>query len=340
MSSHGAPSPRPTPRPPSAQQVAAVARSSMRRYPTHLMSALREHQQLRRGELVHPAPLDALALHDLSTHNLAAAWLGHATVMLRVGGLWVLTDPVFSRRVGVRIGGITFGPHRVSPAADPAALPRPDVILLSHAHFDHLDRPSLAALAHKDTSVITARRTRRLIPRGFAAVHELDWDDALDLQGVRFGALRPKHWGARTLVDRLRGYNAYEINAAANRVLFAGDSAYTDAFARVTKPTLSLFGIGAYDPWIDNHASPEEAWQMSRSTGGDYMLPIHHSTFGLGHEPHEEPMQRLLAAAGDEHWRIVAHKPGDMWRSQDVPMSAATQPPAPDTGKDVARTNP
>lgn len=312
----------------------------MRRYPTHLMSALREHQQLRRGELVHPAPLDALALHDLSTHNLAAAWLGHATVMLRVGGLWVLTDPVFSRRVGVRIGGITFGPHRVSPAADPAALPRPDVILLSHAHFDHLDRPSLAALAHKDTSVITARRTRRLIPRGFAAVHELDWDDALDLQGVRFGALRPKHWGARTLVDRLRGYNAYEINAAANRVLFAGDSAYTDAFARVTKPTLSLFGIGAYDPWIDNHASPEEAWQMFRSTGGDYMLPIHHSTFGLGHEPHEEPMQRLLAAAGDEHWRIVAHKPGDMWRSQDVPMSAATQPPAPDTGKDVARTNP
>lgn len=316
MSSDGSASPRPTPRPPSSKQVAAVARSSVRRYPAHLVNAFREHQQLRRGQLEYPAPLDAQPLIDLSSHALAAAWLGHATVMLRVGGLWVLTDPVFSRRVGVRIGGITFGPQRVSPAADPAALPRPDVILLSHAHFDHLDRPSLTALAHEGTTIITARRTRRLIPRGFAAVHELGWNDSLQLQGVRFGALQPKHWGARTLIDRLRGYNAYEINAAAHRVLFAGDSAYTTSFARVDKPTLSLFGIGAYDPWIDNHASPEEAWQMFRSTGGDYMLPIHHSTFDLSHEPHDEPMQRLLAAAGDEQWRIVAHKPGDVWRAE------------------------
>jgi len=306
-------------RPLPAQQVAAVARSSLKRYPTHVVESWREHHALRRGEVDTPAPLSAESLHALEAHRLGAAWLGHASVLLRVhgkqGGKWILTDPVFSRRIGVQLAGVTFGPRRHTPAPDPAHLPRPDIVLLSHAHFDHLDRPTLAALAHPDIHVITACRTRRLIPRGFGPVHELGWNESLELQGLRFGTLRPRHWGARTLVDRLRGYNAYTIDTTDHRVLFAGDSAYTNVFAEVRDPALSLFGIGAYDPWIDNHASPEEAWTMFRSTGGTHLLPIHHFTFTLSHEPRDEPLQRLLAAAGEERWRIVAHTPGDVWHA-------------------------
>ncbi|MDX2118729.1 MAG: MBL fold metallo-hydrolase [Planctomycetota bacterium] len=308
----------PQPRPHAARQIADVARSSLRRYPGHFAEALRERVASGAASSDGVSALGVDALHDLKSRSLAAAWLGHASVLLRVGGLWVLTDPVFSRRIGVRVGGVTFGPQRQWPAPDPAALPRPDVILLSHAHFDHLDRPSLAALAHRETVVVTARRTRRLVPRGFGAVHEVGWDESIDVLGLSLGVLRPRHWGARTLVDRLRGYNAYEITSGGSRVLFAGDSAYTEEFARVQQPTLSIFGIGAYDPWIDNHASPEEAWRMFRSTQGAYMLPIHHSTFVLSHEPSDEPMARLLAAAGEERWRIVAHKPGDVWTGGDA----------------------
>jgi L-ascorbate metabolism protein UlaG (beta-lactamase superfamily) len=76
---------------------------------------------------------------------------------------------------------------------------------------------------------------------------------------------------------------------------------------------LAILPIGAYDPWIANHASPEQAWRMFKGLGAEYLLPVHHSTFRLSREPVEEPMQRLLAAAGTESWRVVAREIGRSW---------------------------
>lgn len=266
---------------------------------------------------------------------LAAAWLGHATVLLRLGGLTVLTDPVFSDRIGPRVAGRTVGVPRQAPwgGGDEggAFRERPDVILISHAHFDHLDRPTLQALAAPAAQgraaatppiVITARGTRRLIPRGFTRVIELDWHESVDHRGVLFTAYRPRHWGARTLWDRHRGFNSYLIESArpvpgtgVERVFFAGDTALTHAFDGM-EAALAIFGIGAYEPWIHAHANPEQVWAMFSAMRARWLMPIHHSTFQLGDEHPDEPLARLLRAAGPEAGRIVGRSPGEVFVSR------------------------
>ncbi len=242
---------------------------------------------------------------------LAASWLGHATALVRVGDLTVLTDPVLSGRIGPRLVGRTMGVSRLMGA--PTGAPPPiDVIVISHAHFDHLDRPTLRKLVSPRTTVITARNTGRLIPGGFADVIEVDWGQSVTHRGVEFAAIRPEHWGARAAWDRHRGYNAYLMQTTRQRVLFAGDTAATDAFKELD-PSLAIFGIGAYSPWEHMHATPEQVWEMFSGSGAKWLMPIHHSTFELSDEHVDEPLQRLLAAAGQEETRVVARTPGDVW---------------------------
>lgn len=294
----------------------AAARSSARRYPKNLLHTL---THARRAKAAEGMALDAASLEQLAGAPLGAAWLGHATVLLRVDGRWVLTDPVFSHRIGLKVGPLTFGVSRQSPGIDPRSLPRPDLILLSHAHFDHLDRPSLRAIADRGTRVLTARHTRGLVPRGFGEVREVDWEHGVDVDGLAVRAMRPNHWGARTIWDKHRGYNSYVVEHAGaaggrpRRVLFAGDTARSEAFRGVGPVDLSIFGIGAYDPWIHAHASPEEVWEMHQHAGGEHLLPMHHSTFELSDEPMDEPMRRLLAVAADQQHRVVGRALGEVW---------------------------
>jgi len=303
-----------------ARFAARAARGQIRRYPRHLAGGLHP-DVLRRGPfLPGETPEETLAiLGSLRDEPLAAVWLGHAGVLLAIDGRLVLVDPVLSERIGVRLGPMVVGKSRIAPAPfAPSALPRPDLLLLTHAHFDHLDRPTLQALAHPETVVLTARRTRRLIPRGFGAVIELDWDEAIERDDLRIRAMRPAHWGARTVLDRRRGFNSYEIESDRRRVLLAGDTAATDAFDGLAEVELAVFGIGAYDPWEHAHATPEQVWRMFTRLGGRWLLPMHHSTFELGDEPVDEPMRRLLDAAGDEATEghpeaVVQVAPGEIW---------------------------
>jgi L-ascorbate metabolism protein UlaG (beta-lactamase superfamily) len=289
-------------------QVTAVARSSMRRYSRELINGLRSNT--RQGE-VWATELDHAA-HD---GPLVAAWLGHATVLLRLGDRWILTDPVFSQRIGVRLGGMTLGAGRIGPAFDPALLPPLDLVLISHAHFDHLDVPSLRRLASERTHVITALHTRRLIPKGFASVQELGWEQATSFNGLHIRALKPNHWGARTAWDRHRGFNSYVLETPRHRVLFAGDTAYTECYGVCGRQgvDLSIFGIGAYNPWIRAHANPEQVWEMHRHAAGNWLMPIHHSTFKLSDEPLDEPMRRMLLAADGAQQRIIGRELGQLW---------------------------
>jgi L-ascorbate metabolism protein UlaG (beta-lactamase superfamily) len=312
------------PAPPSRR--AAAIQSSLRRYPKHLLAAIRAFGQKKSGPRV---PVGACP--PMEGHALAALWLGHATVLLRIGGRTILTDPVFSHRVGLSLGALTLGPERLFPTPlTLEQLPAVDLILLSHAHFDHLDKPTLRRLVSQETAVITARHTAKLVPRGFGEVIELDWDKEQDVAGLRIGAIKPSHWGARTALDRHRRFNSYLIAAAeaagqaGHRVLFAGDTAHTEAFDHLGDVKLAIFGIGAYEPWVHAHATPEQAWSMFTSLGrrvgagggpqgGEHLLPVHHATFPLGDEHPDEPMQRLLAVAGADAHRIVARRAGDLW---------------------------
>jgi L-ascorbate metabolism protein UlaG (beta-lactamase superfamily) len=247
--------------------------------------------------------------------GLYAAWLGHTTVLLKVDGTTILTDPVFSDRVGINLGPVTLGLKRlVMPAVPFKQLPKVDLVLLSHAHMDHFDLPSLRKLQNRGTHVVTAANTSDLLRvNSYASVKELRWNERARLGAVELRAFQVKHWGARMRTDTYRGYNGYTIECGRYRILFAGDTAATDAFrgVRATRPfDLALMPVGAYNPWIHAHCTPEQAWRMANDARSEFILPVHHQTFELSREPLHEPMERLYAAAGQDTHRVVMERIG------------------------------
>ncbi len=247
--------------------------------------------------------------------RLTVAWLGHATVLMNLFGTRIVTDPALERRIGVGRGLAKVGPRRlIRPALRARELSDVDLILLSHAHMDHTDLGTLAALP-RSAHVVVQRGNRDLVRR-FREVDELDWGERTIAAGVGVESVEVRHWGARMVTDRHRGYGGYLLEREGHRMLFAGDTAYTAGFGRLRARgpiDLAVMPIGAYDPWIANHASPEEAWRMFRDSGARYLLPIHHSTFRLSREPLDEPLRRLLRAAGEERDRIVLTEVGATW---------------------------
>ncbi len=291
--------------------------SGVRRYPHQLLLSMlgREKGRGRGGSDAGPVVPPWWRWGDRGGPSLGAVWLGHATTLVRLGGLWILTDPVFSERIGPKVAGRTLGLSRLAPAPVPlSALPPIDIVLISHAHFDHLDRPTLARLADRRTKVVTARKTTSLIPPGFDKVIELGPGEAFTHEGVEIAAVPVEHWGARFALDRKRGCNAYALQADGERVVFAGDTAETSAFDDLPGADLAVFGIGAYDPWEHAHATPEQVWAMARRLGAAHLMGVHHSTFDLSEEPPDEPLRRLVKAAGELHDRIVGRAPGEAWR--------------------------
>jgi L-ascorbate metabolism protein UlaG (beta-lactamase superfamily) len=241
--------------------------------------------------------------------------LGHTTVLFKIDGLTIITDPVFSNRVGVGLGPVTVGLRRlVAPALTFADLPPIDLILLSHAHFDHFDRPSLRRLANPSTTVITAAHTSDLLTvHRYRRVQEMAWGDRARVGPSEIRAFRVKHWGARLRKDTFRGYNGYTIETGRYRVLFGGDTAYMDGFRALksSKPfDLAIMPVGAYDPWIRNHCTPEQAWRMANDAGAEKFLPVHHQTFRLSREPYFEPMERIQAATVPHPDRVTVHRIG------------------------------
>jgi L-ascorbate metabolism protein UlaG (beta-lactamase superfamily) len=253
-------------------------------------------------------------LSNWGQQELAAVWIGHATVLLRIGGQTIITDPVLSSRVGVGLGLVTGGPRRlVAPALHVHELPPIDLILISHAHFDHLDRPTLTRLP-KRIPVVAAEHTSDLIrDLGFRKINELRWGESTQVESIKVTARQVKHWGARTFYDQHRGFNGYLIESSRHRVLYGGDTAYHEGFKDVGGVDLAIMGIGAYDPYIAAHATPEQAWMMADHCRARRILPMHHSTFRLSHEPTHEPIERMLAAAGRDVDRIVAREVGQQW---------------------------
>jgi L-ascorbate metabolism protein UlaG (beta-lactamase superfamily) len=251
--------------------------------------------------------------------GLYAAWLGHSTVLLKIDGVTILTDPVFSMRAGIGLGpvslGLTLGLKRlVAPALTVPELPKIDLILLSHAHMDHFDLPSLRRLARRGTAVVTAAKTGDLLPAdAYQGVRELGWGERAAVGPLAIRAFQVNHWGARMRSDTYRGYNGYTIEAGRYRVLFGGDTAITAAFRGLkgSRPfDLAIMPVGAYNPWIRAHCTPEQAWRMSNDAGTEFFLPVHHQTFALSREPYLEPIERVYAAAGNHPDRVAVRRIG------------------------------
>ena len=256
---------------------------------------------------------------DDNDSKLHATWIGHSTVLLRIGNFHVLTDPVFSTRCGLYLGVSNIGPKRLNPPSIALRnLPKIDLILLSHAHMDHFDVRSLRALESQGTQVITARQTSDLLRvKRYANVTELGWGESAQAGPLRITAFEVRHWGARMIKDTWRGYNGYTIEGEGSRVLFGGDTAMTNTFRALRSSTpfdLAILPIGAYDPWIAAHCNPEQAFRLGTDAGANAWLPVHHKTFSLGREPVNEPIERFLNAAGPDAARVVARDIGDSFR--------------------------
>jgi L-ascorbate metabolism protein UlaG (beta-lactamase superfamily) len=248
--------------------------------------------------------------------RLSAAWLGHSTVLLNFFGVHAISDPALRNRVGVGAGPVTVGPKRfIAPALRIRELPRLDLILLTHAHMDHMDMGTLKRM-RRDVTVVTAKDTADLLAgMRFKHVVELGWGSTTCVSTphgtVTIEAFRPEHWGARVRTDLYRGFNAYLLERNGHRVCFAGDTAQTNfsAAGRRGPVDLMVMPIGAYNPWIRSHCTPEQAVEMADQARARFVMPVHHQTFRLGVEPMGEPIQRFVRSLAPD--RVALREIGE-----------------------------
>ncbi len=254
-----------------------------------------------------------------SDSQVMLAWLGHATVLINFFGVKILTDPALFPRIGIRLPGFTIGPKRLTaPALEFHELPKIDLILLSHAHFDHFDLRTLRCF-DENTSVISARATSDLLKRTqFRDVTELDWGEGKTFKTaaseIDITAFAVKHWGARKRRDDYRGYSGYLLERNGRRIIFAGDTAMTDSFAELRRRgaiDVAIMSVGAYNPWIRSHCTPEQAIEMANAAGARFIMPVHHQTFRLSFEPFREPIERFEAALSKTPERIALREIGE-----------------------------
>lgn len=262
-----------------------------------------------------------------TARSLAVTWLGHASALLEVDGVRILTDPVFTMRCSPsrRVGPMRM--HESPVTVDD--LPPVDVVLISHDHYDHLDATTVAALAARQPAAIFVAPigvAAHLIRWGIAAerIRQADWWSTVDLTvgavALTFTCTPARHFSGRALTRNLTQWASWVITGPAHRAFFSGDTGFTDEFedvaARVGAVDLALIAVGAYDPmWPDVHVDPEEAVRihrmLTRDKGSDaVMVPIHWGTFNLARHPWGEPVGRALSAGAREGVSVLVPPPG------------------------------
>ena len=232
--------------------------------------------------------------------RIAATWIGHSTVLLQTQGLNILTDPFFSKRASP---SQLIGPARVrNPGVALSDLPPIDIILLSHSHYDHMDKPTLRWLAkNRKAKLITPLQNARHA-KGFEAV-ELDWHEAYGHGHAKITTLPALHWSKRTISDTNKSlWGAFLIELPAGSIYFGADTGFGngETFREVKhlfgSPRLSLLPIGAYEPrWFmaPQHMSPQEAVKAHQLLGSKHSFAIHHGTVQLTDEAIAAPISAL-----------------------------------------------
>jgi len=230
-------------------------------------------------------------------------WIGHASFLVRMDGATFLTDPMFSRRASP----LSFaGPRRlVPPGVAIDALPRVDFALVSHDHYDHLDLPSVRALARRGVRFVVPSGVGEIVRRAGGEVAELEWWGRQDLGPVTVHCVPSRHFSGRSLLDRNRRlWAGFVVEGPSRRFYHAGDTASFDGFAEIGRRLgpidLAAMPIGAYLPrrmMAPVHVTPEEALQGALAARASRIAAMHWGTFDLADEPLDEPPRRFRAEA-------------------------------------------
>lgn len=246
-------------------------------------------------------------LPDLESGQVGITWIGHASFLIQTPEHSVLIDPNWARWLKVikRLKEPGLAIHE---------LPAIDLVLVSHAHFDHLDKRSLKAVASDQPIVVPENVGNLVHGLGFNRVHELQRWESMELGSLKITLTPAQHWGARVLHDRHRGFGGFLIEYEGRTIYHCGDSAWFEGFSEIGRRSaidIALLPIGAYDAPTgrDVHMNPEEALRAFQDLGAGLMIPMHYGTFRLGFEPLGEPPDRLLGHARslglDEKIRIL-----------------------------------
>lgn len=275
------------------------------------------HEERHVGLPGGPIPLAASEI-PAEAGDLAVTWFGHASALLEVDGHRVLVDPVWGHRVSP---SPVFGPTRLHEPPMPLEdLPPVDAVLISHDHYDHLDLPTVELL-------LITQAAPFVVPIGIGEhlrkwgvpeerIVELDWDGEHRVGGLTLTCTEARHFSGRYFYRDTTLWASWAVTGPRHRVFFGGDTGYHPAFAgigaRLGGFDLTLLPIGAYnDAWHAIHMDPEEAVRAHGDLGGRLLLPIHWATFNLAFHRWAEPVERLLAAAGQRGVDVVVPQPGE-----------------------------
>ena len=227
--------------------------------------------------------------------QICITWIGHASFLIQTHEVNVLVDPNWSKWLKVikRLKQPGFEIHH---------LPEIDFVLVTHAHFDHLDRRTLRRVASDQPIVVPIGVGNLVHDLGFQIVHELDYWQTVKLGPIEVSLTPCYHWGARFLADLHRGFGGFAVTVDKRTIFHCGDSAFFPGFREIGERydiDIALLPIGAYEPPTGRevHMNPEEAVRAFAELGAKKMVPMHYGTFRLGFEPMDEPLERLLVAA-------------------------------------------
>jgi len=227
--------------------------------------------------------------------NVRVTWIGHASFFIQFAGHSLVVDPNWAK---------WHGPvkRQRHPGLSLHDFPEVDLVLVTHAHFDHLHKPSLKILQASQGIVVPTGSASLVRKLGFPAVHEMRVWDEIDILGMQIIHTPSHHWGARYVHDTHRDYGGYLMCANGKSVFHCGDSTYFDGFTEIGKRheiDIALMPIGAYESpsGRDVHMNPEQAIRAFQDLGAKILIPMHYGTFPLGNEALSEPVERLLAEA-------------------------------------------